>query len=271
MTITPDEERVQSSAQKYASYLETPEGRLRLDLPLGNLEEFLPEERMPLRALDVGGGTGANSVRVARLGFEVTLLDSSPTMLDIAKRAGREAGVGEKIILKIGDAAHLVNLFKARSFDLILCHNILEFVEDPCAVLRDAARMLRNSSSTLSVLVRNRPGEVLKAALLNGDLAMAEGNLTSDWADESLYGGKLRLFTAESLRANLEAASLMVIATRGVRVIADYLPQRISRSAEYESILELERKLGCRPEFAAVARYTHCIARPAAAIERDTA
>jgi S-adenosylmethionine-dependent methyltransferase len=271
MTIAPDAERFQSSAQKYASYLETPEGRLRLDLPLANLQEFLPEGPRPLHALDVGGGTGANSVRVARLGFEVTLLDSSPAMLDIAERAGREAGVGEKIILKIGDAAQLVNLFTPRSFDLILCHNILEFVEDPFAVLRDAARALRNSSSTLSVLVRNRPGEVLKAALLNGDLAMAEGNLTSEWADESLYGGKVRLFTAESLRAALEAASLVVIATRGVRVIADYLPQKISRSAEYESVLEFERKLGCRPEFVAVARYTHCIARPADAVGKDSA
>ena len=36
---------------------------------------------------------------------------------------------------------------------------------------------------------------------------------------------------------------------------------RISRSAEYERILELERKLGSRPEFAAVARYTQYLAR----------
>jgi hypothetical protein len=33
------------------------------------------------------------------------------------------------------------------------------------------------------------------------------------------------------------------------------LPPQVSRSAEYERILELERKLGSRPEFAAVARY----------------
>ena len=71
----------------------------------------------------------------------------------------------------------------------------------------------------------------------------------------------MRLFTPDSLRAMLEAASLGVIAERGVRVLADYLPPRISRSAEYERIFELERKLGSRPEFAAVARYTQCLAR----------
>jgi hypothetical protein len=58
----------------------------------------------------------------------------------------------------------------------------------------------------------------------------------------------------------LKAASLAVIAQRGVRVIADYLPPQVSRTAEYERIFELERKLGSRPEFAAIARYTHCLA-----------
>jgi len=50
---------------------------------------------------------------------------------------------------------------------------------------------------------------------------------------------------------------------QGIRVLADYLPPRISRSAEYARILELERKLGIRPEFAGVARYAQCLARTA--------
>jgi hypothetical protein len=71
----------------------------------------------------------------------------------------------------------------------------------------------------------------------------------------------VRLFKSDSLQRMLKAASLSMIAERGVRVVADYLPPAISRSAEYERILELERRLGIRPEFAAVARYTHYLAR----------
>jgi hypothetical protein len=92
-------------------------------------------------------------------------------------------------------------------------------------------------------------------------LAVAENNLTAEWGQESLYGGRVRLFTADSLQAMLKAASLEVIAERGVRVLADYLPPRVSRSADYERILELERKLGSRPQYAAVARYIQCFAR----------
>lgn len=262
MTANADSERFQTGADKYAAYLETPEGRLRSDLTFDNLQDFIPlQANGSLFALDVGCGTGMTAVRLARLGIHVTLLDSSQAMLDIAQRTVREARVTEKIAPQLGDAEQFANLFEARSFDVILCHNILEYVDDPDAVLLCAARSLRDSSSILSVLVRNRAGEVLKAAVQSGDLAAAENNLRADWAQESLYGGRVRLFTPNGLRTMLTEASLVAIAERGVRVLADYLPSRISRNAEYERILELERKLGSRPEFAAVARYTQCFAR----------
>jgi S-adenosylmethionine-dependent methyltransferase len=262
MTAKADSERFQSGANEYAAYLETPEGRLRSDLAFANLQDFLPLQAKPsLCALDLGCGTGAAAVRLARLGIHVTLLDFSPAMLDIANRAAREAGVTDKVVLQDGDVTQLENLFHARSFDVILCHNILEYCDDPSAVLHAAARALRDSSAILSVLVRNQAGEVFKAAIQAGDLAAAENGLTAEWGQESLYKGRVRLFTSDSLRAMMAEASLAAIAERGVRVLADYLPPRVSRTADYERIFELERKLGRRPEYAAVSRYTHCLAR----------
>jgi len=269
MTANDDFERFRTGAARYAAYLETPEGRLRLDLAFANLQHFLPQAIRSLHALDLGCGTGAIAVRLARLGLHVTLLDASLPMLDFAKRAAREAGVTQRIALKHSDAAQLANLFDAGSFDVILCHNILEYVDDPCAVLHSAARALRDPSSIISVLVRNQAGEVLKAALQDGDLAATDHNLTAKWGHESLYGGRVRLFAAESLQAMLLESSLAVTAQRGVRVMSDYLPRRISRSDEYERIFELERKLGRRPEFAAVARYTHFLAHRAGPVMKD--
>jgi S-adenosylmethionine-dependent methyltransferase len=110
MTAKADSEHIQSGADKYAAYLETPEGHLRCDLAFVNLQDFLPlpQTRRSLRALDLGCGTGAAAVRLARLGIHMTLLDSSPAMLDIAKRAAQEAGVNGRIELKHGDAARLI-------------------------------------------------------------------------------------------------------------------------------------------------------------------
>jgi S-adenosylmethionine-dependent methyltransferase len=271
MTANADFERFRTGATQYAAYLETPEGRLRLDLAFANLQEFLPQPTRSLHALDLGCGTGAIAVRLARLGFHVTLLDASLPMLDFAERAAREAGVRERIAVKHGDAVHFATLFEAGSFDLVLCHNLLEYVDDPGAVLRGAARALRDPSGMLSVLVRTQAGEVLKAAIQGGDLAAAEHNLTAEWGHESLYGGRVRLFAAENLQAMLVAASFAVIAERGVRVVSDYLPRRVPRVAEYERIFELERKLGPRPEFAAVARYSHCLAHRAGPVMKEVA
>ncbi len=263
MTANDDVERFRTSAAKYAAYLETFEGRLRLDLAFSNLQDLLPQRTRSLHALDLGCGTGAIAVRLAQLGLHVTLLDASVPMLDFAKRAAQEAGVTDRVSLKHGDAAQSTTLFDAGSFDLILCHNMLEYVDDPRAVLQSAAPVLRDSSSIISVLVRNQVGEVLKSAIQDGDLAAAEHNLIAEWGHESLYGGAVRLFTAKSLQGMLLESSLAVTAERGVRVVSDYLPPSVSRNDEYQRILELERKLSRQPEFAAVARYTHCLAHRA--------
>src|SRR5260370_27112856 len=112
--------------------------------------------------------------------MHVTLLDSSPVMLDIAKRAAREAGVTDKVVLQHGDATQLANLFHTRSFDAILCHNILEYCDDPGAVLRGAARALRDSSAILSGFVSNPAGEGFQAPILVGYLAAAKDGLTAE-------------------------------------------------------------------------------------------
>ena len=246
MTANDDFERFRTGAAKYAAYLETPEGQLRLDLAFANLHDFLPQATRSLLALDLGCGTGAIAVRLARLGLHVTLLDSSVPMLDFAKRAALEAGVTERIALKHGDAAQFANLFHAESFDVILCHNILEYVDDPCAVLRSAARALRDPSSIISVLVRNQAGEVLKAAIQDA----------ATWPRRSIIStlsGGMSPCTEEGCGCLRRRACKP----------SDYLPPRVPRDHEYERIFELERKLGKRPEFVAVARYTHCLAHRA--------
>ncbi len=256
----------QNDAERYAAYTNTAEGRLRFELACANVEEFLPayQIELPLRALDLGCGTGAAGVRLARLGIHVTLLDSSLAMLEVAERTALEAGVADKVALEHGEAANVASIFPSGTFDLVLFHNVLEYVHDPAAALSAVAQVMRSDSTQLgilSILVRNRTGEVFKAGILEGDLSAAESNLTAEWGHESLFGGRVRLFTREYVRELLKRTSFKVIAERGVRVISDYLPANISRIDEYARIFDLERKLGSRPEFSAVARYTQYLVR----------
>jgi S-adenosylmethionine-dependent methyltransferase len=146
------ERRFKNDASRYAAYLDTPEDRLRTDLTLVNLQGFLPAplEADSLRTLDLGCGTGATAVRLARLGVHVTQLDSSPAMLALVEQTITEAAVSAKVTVKRGDAAHLADIFQPRSFDIILCHNLLVYVDDPGTVLRGAECVMRDSSAILS-------------------------------------------------------------------------------------------------------------------------
>lgn len=233
---------------------------MRSDLAFANMQEFLPPRPRDLWALDIGSGTGATALRLARLGFRVTLLDSSPQKLHLASSAAWEAGMGANIAVREGEASHAAKLFQGEFFDLILCHNLLEFVEEPGVVLRAASQLMRDASF-LSVLVRTQAGEILKAAIQAGDLTGAEDALSAEWGRESLFGGRVRHFQPESLKTMLRQSSLTAGALRGVRVISDYLPPTISREAEYQRILALERRLGTRPELAAAARYAQLLVR----------
>lgn len=262
------DDRFAEGAERYADYLRTVEGRLRLDLAWANLKEFIDAEfsgragdAQVRRALDAGGGTGALALRLAHEGWRVHVLDSSAAMLDIAAEQARRAGVAEHVAFHREEAERATEIFGRGSFDLVVCHNVVEYVEDPSAVAASLAACLR-VGGIFSLMARNRAGELMRAAVKAHDLEAARDALTVPFVRESLYGGPARLFDAASLGALVEDSSCEVRRTRGVRVIADYLPPELSTGEEsYARLLSLETELGARNDFAAIARYTQVIAR----------
>jgi len=265
------EDRFTTGAPAYAAYLQTVEGRLRLDLAWENLRAFLFDEnetqraearkRRMRRALDLGGGTGALALRLTAQGFYVAVVDSSATMLELAKEAARQANMLDQIDFHQTDAAGTIALFELGTFDVAVCHNVLEYVPDPGAAVRALSVLLR-TGGIVSLLARQRAGEVMRHTLKAHDLAAAHRALAEEWATESLYGGPARVFDALSLRALAEEDCLEVFAERGVRVIADYLPASFSETEEsYARLLAFESELGARPEFAGVSRYRQVLAQ----------
>jgi len=121
----------------------------------------------------------------------------------------------------------------------------------------------------LSVLVRNRAGQVLKDAIKLRDWKLAAANLTAETVVDSLYGEPVRVFSLAEARDLLAQAKLEVVAEQGVRVFSDFLDLENLADAAYSQIFELEATLGARPEFAAIARYIQVIARRSGAPQSE--
>lgn len=270
------DERFEAGAPAYAAYLHTVEGRLRLDIAWDNFLSIINEThaeqtgfdaritrsvKHARHALDLGGGTGAIGLRFAALGWRVAVVDPSAAMLALAADSARAQQLIERVTFHQSIAENAREHLRPQTFDAGVCHNVLEYVSDPRACVRVLAALVR-PGGLVSLVARNRAGEAMRAVLKGHDLEEAERALAADVVNESLYGGPARLFDARSLRELATEAGLDVIAERGVRVVADYLPASLSQTEEaYARLLAFERTLGARPEFAGVARYTQIIAR----------
>lgn len=256
-------------ADKYAAYLRTVEGRIRTDLAWANLRHFLPANASGFRALDAGGGTGTLAMRLAELGFDVTLLDISEPMLALARKEAEAKPLAGSISFSRGDAVRSSELFEPASFHIVVCHNLLEYLEDPRAVLRALALLLRHDG-IVSLLARNRWGEVLKAAVKGHNVEHAAAVVQAESVLDALYGQPVRVFDPEELRNMVSESRLEPLAVWGVRVVSDYVACENLNESDYVRLLDIEQSLGVQPQLAGVARYIQLIARRSGSAQRGS-
>ena len=77
-----------------------------------------PERLLPQKALDLGCGTGTNSIYMARHGWDVTGIDFVPRAVHTAKRKAAEAQVSPRLI--VGDVTRLTELGIGTDYSLLL-------------------------------------------------------------------------------------------------------------------------------------------------------
>jgi ubiquinone/menaquinone biosynthesis C-methylase UbiE len=88
--------------------------------------------------LDAGCGFGSYSIYCARQGANVTAVDISPTMIELAEKEA--AGAGVKIDFRVADAAHLEDI-PDEAFDMAIssvaaCFNMPLFIKEMARVLK---------------------------------------------------------------------------------------------------------------------------------------
>jgi 2-polyprenyl-3-methyl-5-hydroxy-6-metoxy-1,4-benzoquinol methylase len=153
----------------FVEHYETAYGQIRTHVLHAHLLEHLPPP--PARIVDVGGGAGHQSIPLARVGYQVTIVDPSSVMLaEAARRLELEPrDVAARVELVEADGDHAPSLLGARVFDGVLCHGVVMYVDDPLPLLGALAALAR-PGGIVSIVTKNRR-----------TLAMRPG-LDGDWA-----------------------------------------------------------------------------------------
>lgn len=213
--------------------------------------------------VDIGGGTGGFAVRVAELGHRVRVVDPSPDALASLDRRAREQEVSDRVTGQQGDLSTLLEITGPGSADLVLCHGVLEVVEDPAAALATIAEVLRPGGS-LSLLVAQRHAAVVARAMA-GHFGQARDLL--DAADvpaaAAPAGRPGRRYTAGEVDALLRAAGFETVSLHAVRVFSDLVPGSLLdlEPGATAALVELERAVATRPEYLPLATQVHALAR----------
>ncbi len=206
------------------------------------------------RIVDIGGGTGGFAVPLAELGHTVQVIDPSPDALASLDRRARERGVADRVSGQQGDLTDLASLVEEA--DLVLCHGVLEMVDDPSASLAAIAGVLRPGGH-LSLLVAQRHAAVVARAMA-GHFQAARELLDGDSTGR---GG--RRFTHDELVDLLGAVGLQPSSVHAVRVFADLVPGSLLdlEPGASAALVELEQAVATRPEYLPLAAQLHVIAR----------
>jgi SAM-dependent methyltransferase len=119
----------------YETWLQSPVGKA-MDVFAGALIPCLLSPHRNDKILDIGCGTGNQLLSLSRLGFDLSGIDPSPEMIELARNR-----LGPRCELRSGRAEDLP--FSDNEFDIALLINTLEFLDDPLAALKEAGRVAR--------------------------------------------------------------------------------------------------------------------------------
>jgi SAM-dependent methyltransferase len=202
--------------QAYASV----KGRVRTYVLHRQLLEHLPEP--PATVLDVGGGAGHQSFPLARAGYEVTLLDPSPAMLDKARQRlqGLPGEAQRRVTLVQADGENAVEAVKGRRFAAVLCHGVIGYLEQPEPLVDQLCRCAA-AGGVVSIMTGNAKAMAVRPALeRRWDDALAAFDATREIGVLGVPG---RADTVEHLSDLMQSHGVEPVRWYGVWLFTDWL------------------------------------------------
>jgi SAM-dependent methyltransferase len=237
-------------------------GRVRTYVMHQQLMEHLPAP--PASVLDVGGGAGHQSFPLAQAGYDVTLLDPSPAMLDKAQqRLQRLPGEARRRVTLVeadGENAEAVN---GQRFAAVLCHGVLGYQEHSEPLVDQLCRYSADDG-IVSIMAGNANAMAVRPALeRRWDDALASFDATSEIG---VLGVPTWGQTVEELSGLLQARGVEPQRWYGVWLFVDWLDFAGAEldpndSEQVAAVAAVELEASRRDPYRQLSRVFHLVGR----------
>ena len=204
-----------------------------------------------MKVLDFGSGEGDTAAHLSEWN-DVTAVEPSAAML-----ANRTAGP----YVQVQGGIERVQTMQDASFDVVVCHNVLEYVNDKELYIRELARVVK-PGGYLSLVKHNRSGRVMQMTVLLNDFVMAN-TLLDGGEGKSGQFGDIRYYEDEDIRRWLPAFACEHC--WGARTFWD-LQQRQECHTDLEwqkQMLALEERVSVLPHYQNIAFFHHLLMKKA--------
>jgi S-adenosylmethionine-dependent methyltransferase len=195
-------------------------GHVRTYVLHHQLLEHLPPPPAPV--LDVGGGAGHQSFPLAQAGYDVTLLDPSPAMLDKAQQRLQRlpAEARRRVTLVQADGENADEAVNGRRFAAVLCHGVLGYLEQPEPLVSQLCRCAA-AGGVVSIMTGNAKTMAVRPALeRRWDDALAAFDAR---AEIGVLGVPGRADTVEELSDLMQSRGVEPLRWYGVWLFVDWL------------------------------------------------
>ena len=200
------------------------------------------------KILDFGSGEGITANHFAEKN-DVTAIEPSKEMLSNAWKDYEYTQI-------VGDV-NALSAFKNETFDMIICHNVLEYIDDKAAVVKAVARVLKKDG-IISIVKHNRAGRVMQMAVLLDDFEKANEILDGKDSTASKFG-TIRYYEDNDITK--WEPQITVSDILGIRTFWDLQQnqQKHGDEAWQEKMLQLELRVSQMQEYKNIAFFHHLL------------
>ena len=200
------------------------------------------------KILDFGSGEGITANHFAKKN-DVTAIEPSEEMLSNAWKDNEYNQI-------VGDV-NALSVFNDETFDIIICHNVLEYIDDKEAVVKALARVLKKDG-ILSIAKHNRAGRVMQMAVLLDDFEKTNALLDGENSTASKFGAIRYYEDNDIIKWDSE---LTVSEVFGIRTFWDLQQNQEKHGDEdwQDKMMQLEMRVARISEYRDIAFFHHIL------------